>query len=309
MIPRYRSLVDDSARWDGFTFRPDDIVISTPPKCGTTWTQMLCALLDLRRPEFPAPLDEISPWLDMCNRPLDEVRRRSPRRPTAASSRRTRRSTACRSDPRVTYVVVGRDPRDVADLVGPSPRRTWTSSASWRCAPRPWARRPRRSAAADASPPRIRSSGSGPSSPTASLGGRRTSRRCCITSTPAGSAARRAERRPLPLRRLEGRPRGELRAAGRRPRDPVLTGARAGARAGSEPDRMRERARELAPSASRAELEGRAPLLPKRRRRRVARAPLRRRPRRLRGPSRGARGCRPRRLGPRRPACVGRRSR
>ena len=26
-------------------FRPGDIVISTPPKCGTTWTQMLCALL------------------------------------------------------------------------------------------------------------------------------------------------------------------------------------------------------------------------------------------------------------------------
>jgi aryl sulfotransferase len=43
-LVRYQGLVHDSARWDGFVFRPDDIVISTPPKCGTTWTQMICAL-------------------------------------------------------------------------------------------------------------------------------------------------------------------------------------------------------------------------------------------------------------------------
>jgi aryl sulfotransferase len=38
-------MVWDSARREGFELRPDDIVISTPPKCGTTWTQMICALL------------------------------------------------------------------------------------------------------------------------------------------------------------------------------------------------------------------------------------------------------------------------
>jgi aryl sulfotransferase len=42
---RYSNMVWDSARWEGFELRPDDIVISTPPKCGTTWTQMICALL------------------------------------------------------------------------------------------------------------------------------------------------------------------------------------------------------------------------------------------------------------------------
>jgi hypothetical protein len=40
---RYRLVTSDSSRWDGFAFRPGDVVISTPPKCGTTWTQMLCA--------------------------------------------------------------------------------------------------------------------------------------------------------------------------------------------------------------------------------------------------------------------------
>ena len=70
---RYRSIIADSARWDGFTFRPGDVVISTPPKCGTTWTQMLCALLIFDGPAFPAPLGDISLWLDMCIRPLAEV--------------------------------------------------------------------------------------------------------------------------------------------------------------------------------------------------------------------------------------------
>src|SRR5215218_7061382 len=110
---RYRAIIADSSRWDGFAFRPGDIVISTPPKSGTTWTQMLCALLIFEGPEFPAPLGDLSPWLDMCNRPLAEV--------TAALAAQTHRrfikthtpldGIPLRAD--VTYVVVGRDPRDV----------------------------------------------------------------------------------------------------------------------------------------------------------------------------------------------------
>src|SRR5215207_2345487 len=111
--PRYRSIVADSARWDGFVFRPGDIVISTPPKSGTTWTQMLCALLIFDGPQFPAPLGDVSPWLDMCNRPLAEV--------TAALAAQTHRRLIKTHTPLdglplhgdVTYIVVGRDPRDV----------------------------------------------------------------------------------------------------------------------------------------------------------------------------------------------------
>lgn len=111
---RYRSLVADSARWDGFELRAGDIVISTPPKAGTTWTQMLCGLLIFDGADFPAPLDEISPWLDMCNRSIADVR--------AVLDRQTHRrfikthtpldGLPMRAD--VTYLVVGRDPRDVA---------------------------------------------------------------------------------------------------------------------------------------------------------------------------------------------------
>src|SRR5215208_7222068 len=111
---RYRTIIADSGRWDGFAFRPGDVVISTPPKCGTTWTQMLCALLIFDGPDFPAPLADLSPWLDMCTRPLAEV--------TAALAVQNHRrfikthtpldGIPLRAD--VTYLVVGRDPRDVA---------------------------------------------------------------------------------------------------------------------------------------------------------------------------------------------------
>ncbi len=110
----YRSIVDDSGRWDGFAFRPGDIVISTPPKSGTTWMQMLCALLIFDGPAFPAPLAELSPWLDLCTRPLAEV--------TAALAAQTHRRVIKTHTPLdglplhtdVTYIVVGRDPRDIA---------------------------------------------------------------------------------------------------------------------------------------------------------------------------------------------------
>jgi hypothetical protein len=113
-MKRYRSLVDDSARWEGFEFRPGDIVISTPKKCGTTWTQMLCALLIFDGPAFPEPLERLSPWLDMCNRPIDQVR--------SALARQTHRRLIKTHTPLdglpvrddVTYVVTGRDPRDAA---------------------------------------------------------------------------------------------------------------------------------------------------------------------------------------------------
>src|SRR5215207_500890 len=110
---RYRSILDDSARWDGFGFRPGDIVISTPPKSGTTWTQMLCALVIFGGPEFPAPFDELSPWLDMCDCPLAEVTA-----DLAAQTHRRFIKTHTPLDglplhPDVTYLVVGRDPRDV----------------------------------------------------------------------------------------------------------------------------------------------------------------------------------------------------
>lgn len=111
---RYRNLIFDNERWAGFEFRPGDIVISTPPKCGTTWTQMLCAMLIFDGPEFPGTLDDLSPWLDMNTRSKDEVH-------ALLASQTHRRFIKTHTpidglpmDPNVTYVFVGRDPRDVS---------------------------------------------------------------------------------------------------------------------------------------------------------------------------------------------------
>lgn len=110
----YRNFVWNRDRWDGFELRDDDIIISTAPKCGTTWMQMQCALLLFRTPQLPAPLALLSPWLDMNTRPLDEVRA-----DLAAQTHRRFIKTHLPLEglpwhEQVTYVHVARDPRDVA---------------------------------------------------------------------------------------------------------------------------------------------------------------------------------------------------
>jgi aryl sulfotransferase len=111
---RYQKIGSDSGRWDGFEFRPDDIVISTPAKCGTTWLQMICALEIFQVTAFDRPLDRISPWLDILMRPLDEVLADL----TAQTHRRFIKThtplDGLPFDDRVTYICAGRDPRDVA---------------------------------------------------------------------------------------------------------------------------------------------------------------------------------------------------
>ena len=110
----YLGVVHDSARFDGFKFRDGDIIISTPPKCGTTWTQTICALLILQTRDFPQHLDLISPWLEQTLRPLDSVVADL----DAQTHRRFIKShtpfDGLPFDDRVTYICVGRDPRDVA---------------------------------------------------------------------------------------------------------------------------------------------------------------------------------------------------
>jgi hypothetical protein len=111
---RYRSADEDSARWTGFAFRDGDIVISTRSKSGTTWMQMICALLVFHRADLPEPLGRLSPWLDWLGTPLDEVTAR-----LAAQDHRRFIKThtpldGIPLDERATYIVVGRHPLDMA---------------------------------------------------------------------------------------------------------------------------------------------------------------------------------------------------
>ncbi len=110
---RYQSFISDNARWLLFEPRPGDIVISTPPKCGTTLTQMLCALVLFDSAEFPGRMDDLSPWLDQRTRSDQEVLAQ-----LEAQTHRRFIKTHTPLDgipewPEVTYIAVARDPRDV----------------------------------------------------------------------------------------------------------------------------------------------------------------------------------------------------
>jgi aryl sulfotransferase len=111
---RYRSPDEDSGRWTGFPFRGDDIVISSRSKSGTTWIQMICALLIFQDPVLPDSLDHLSPWLDWLITPRGEAYAR-------LAAQRHRRFIKTHTpldgiplDPRATYIVSARHPLDMA---------------------------------------------------------------------------------------------------------------------------------------------------------------------------------------------------
>ena len=58
-----RTRVFDSARWAGYQPRPDDILIATYSKCGTTWAQRIVGMLVFASAETQ-PLSDVSPWPD-----------------------------------------------------------------------------------------------------------------------------------------------------------------------------------------------------------------------------------------------------
>jgi hypothetical protein len=111
---RYRGRSSDSVRWERFTFRDDDVVISTPSKCGTTWMQNIVGMLLLDRTDLGAPISQLSPWLDMLLRTDAEVFGTF-----EAQSHRRWIKTHTPLDgvpllPSITYITVVRHPLDVA---------------------------------------------------------------------------------------------------------------------------------------------------------------------------------------------------
>jgi aryl sulfotransferase len=111
---RYQSPDEDSGRWLGFPFRDGDIVISTRSKTGTTWMQVICGLLIFQAPRLPAPLGQLSPWLDHLIAPREQVYAQ-----LAAQQHRRFIKTHTPLDgiplnPRASYIVTGRHPLDVA---------------------------------------------------------------------------------------------------------------------------------------------------------------------------------------------------
>ena len=111
---RYRSPEEDSDRWRRFPFRDGDVVVSTRSKSGTTWMQQILVSMVHGSPDLPAPLGELSPWVDWLVEPEGALFERL----EGQSGRRVVKTHTPLDgvvlDPRATYVVVVRDPLDLA---------------------------------------------------------------------------------------------------------------------------------------------------------------------------------------------------
>jgi aryl sulfotransferase len=100
--------------WAEFPHRSGDIVVSAVPKSGTTWVQMICALLIFQTPRLPASLPKLSPYMEE----LCEISRAEAYAQLAAQQHRRFIKTHSSlsempADPRVTYIAVARHPLDV----------------------------------------------------------------------------------------------------------------------------------------------------------------------------------------------------
>ena len=108
----YQNHTLDSTRWQHFTPRDDDVVVATPYKSGTTWTQYIVCQLIFQDLQLHA-LDEFTEWLDRRFPAVEEV--------IGGIEAQTHRRCIKTHLPldglpyfaQVKYIIVGRDPRDV----------------------------------------------------------------------------------------------------------------------------------------------------------------------------------------------------
>ena len=109
----YKGPITNTDRWENFKPRPDDIFICTPPKCGTTWTQAIVAMLVFGTSDHGEQPGVISPWIDANFAPIDDYLDQ-----IDEQSHRRFIKTHTPLDgipffPECQYLVVCRDPRDM----------------------------------------------------------------------------------------------------------------------------------------------------------------------------------------------------
>jgi aryl sulfotransferase len=107
-----RSRLFDSARWAAYSPRPDDVIVATYPKCGTTWMRRIVSMLLAASP-VPAPLGGF--WFDMrLARPLDAVVADAETMPTPRKGYTHMPYDALPVYEGVRFIHVARDGRDAA---------------------------------------------------------------------------------------------------------------------------------------------------------------------------------------------------
>ncbi|NNK79775.1 MAG: sulfotransferase domain-containing protein [Litoreibacter sp.] len=102
----------DSTRWDVIEQRPNDIIVSTAYKCGTTWTQTIVLHLIFQDLEF-RQLSEFSPWIEFRRNELQKIKETVANQTHRRCLKSHVPADAVPYSPDARYVVVGRDARDV----------------------------------------------------------------------------------------------------------------------------------------------------------------------------------------------------
>ncbi len=117
VIHTYQNHHLDSTRWKRYHPRTNDIVIATSYRSGTTWLQEIVRRLVFWQQEDPAwrqtPLNDLSPWLDMRVFPLDQICELLEGQQHQRFIKTHLALDGLPFYPQVSYIVVGRDPRDV----------------------------------------------------------------------------------------------------------------------------------------------------------------------------------------------------
>ena len=102
----------DSRVWNAFDFRPDDVIIATWAKSGTTWMQQIIGQLIFAGQER-LPVAKMSPWLDFVVPPVEAGLPLV----MAQTHRRFIKThlplDALTFSPKAKYIYIGRDGRDV----------------------------------------------------------------------------------------------------------------------------------------------------------------------------------------------------
>lgn len=109
----YEGPLTTTGIWDKFRLRDDDVLVITPPKCGTTWSQIIVTSLIAGRPLSPREMGEVSYWLDCA---LDDPVANMEKFEKQDFRRCIKSHTPLDGvpyDPRCTYVAVYRHPIDV----------------------------------------------------------------------------------------------------------------------------------------------------------------------------------------------------
>ena len=108
----YVTRMTDNRIWDRFELRDKDVIVSTPPKCGTTWTQAMVLSLIFGKPGMDKNMDDLSVWLDPGFRDQATLEAMF----EAQSHRRCIKThtplDGIRYDPNCTYIAVYRHPID-----------------------------------------------------------------------------------------------------------------------------------------------------------------------------------------------------